>query len=122
MLLSCLSVGAGGFAGSVIRYLISRVPLGSSAYPVNTFITNVIGAVLIGYIIARADRLALSPQQILLLKTGLCGGLTTFSTFSAETFGLLEQGSYLTACAYIILSLVLCVGGVAVGISIGSHI
>ena len=100
MLLSCLSVGAGGFAGSVIRYLLSRVPLGSSAYPVNTFITNVIGAVLIGYIIARADRLALSPQQILLLKTGLCGGLTTFSTFSAETFGLLEQGSYLTACAY----------------------
>lgn len=122
MLLSCLSVGAGGFAGSVIRYLISRVPLGSSAYPVNTFITNVIGAVLIGYIIARADRLALSPQQILLLKTGLCGGLTTFSTFSAETFGLLEQGSYLTACAYIILSLVLCVGGVAAGISIGSRI
>lgn len=122
MLLSCLSVGAGGFAGSVIRYLISRVPLGSSAYPVNTFITNVIGAVLIGYIIARADRLALSPQQILLLKTGFCGGLTTFSTFSAETLGLLEQGSYLTACAYIILSLVLCVGGVAVGISIGSRI
>lgn len=122
MFLNCLSVGVGGFAGSVIRYLISRVPLGTMTYPVNTFITNLIGAVLIGYIIARSDRSALSPEQILLLKTGLCGGLTTFSTFSAETLGLLEQGSYLTACAYIILSLVLCVGGVAVGISIGSRI
>lgn len=122
MLLNCLSVGIGGFAGSVLRYLISLVPVGRSSFPVNTFVTNIIGAVLIGVIIARVGRSSdWAPEKTLLLKTGLCGGLTTFSTFSAETWALFQNGSYLLGGAYIIGSVVLCVIGVGIGMWIGTR-
>ncbi len=116
MLLNCLAVGIGGFIGSIARYLVGLIPIReNTAFPVNTLLTNIAGAFLIGLIAALAlkDR-DLDPHMILLLKTGLCGGFTTFSTFSLETVGLLEAGTYGTAAAYIILSVVLCVGAVMV--------
>ncbi len=123
MLLNCICVGAGGFIGSVARYLISISPLQSkSDYPLHTLITNIIGAFLIGLIIARADRSSISPEKLLLLKTGLCGGLTTFSTFSAETFSLFQSGSLLAGTLYVILSVALCFVGVGIGMMIGQRI
>ena len=58
---------------------------------------------------------ALSREAVLFLKVGLCGGFTTFSTFSLETLGLIEGGQYAIAGAYALVSVVLCVAGVLVG-------
>lgn len=119
-MLNCIYVGIGGFIGAVLRYLISLVPITRGSFPVNTFITNIIGAVIIGIIIARTGRSdTLSPEKVLILKTGLCGGLTTFSTFSAETWSLLQSGNMVLGGAYIVGSVVLCVIGVGIGMWIG---
>ncbi len=118
-MLNCLAVGIGGFVGSILRYLIGKIPLQSGGlYPINTFVTNIIGAVLIGAIIAHAKDTDMSPEKLLMLKVGLCGGLTTFSTFSVETLGLIESGNWLYAGAYALLSVALCVAGVWVGMHI----
>ncbi len=121
MLVKCFAVGMGGFIGSVIRYLVSRVEFQKSGnYPINTFLVNVVGAVLIGVIIVYAKENGISEEKLLFLKMGLCGGLTTFSTFSVETFGFIESGNLLMGLAYIVVTVALCVLGVYLGMKIGS--
>ena len=115
LFIKCLAVGIGGFLGSVLRYLLSEIPIKQINYPVNTLITNIIGAVIIGMVISYADKTGMRPEKLLLLKTGFCGGLTTFSTFSHETFKLIENGSLLLAGSYVILS----VAGSIVGVYLG---
>ena len=115
LFIKCLAVGIGGFLGSVLRYLLSEIPIKQLNYPVNTLITNIIGAVIIGMVISYADKTGMRPEKLLLLKTGFCGGLTTFSTFSHETFKLIENGSLLLAGSYVILS----VAGSIVGVYLG---
>ena len=61
---------------------------------------------------AAARHAALSPRMILFLKTGICGGFTTFSTFALETSGLLQAGRLPAAAAYVVLSVLLSVGAV----------
>ena len=119
MFIKCLSVGIGGFIGSVLRYLLSEIPVKQINYPVNTLITNIIGAVIIGMVISYADKTGMRPEKLLLLKTGFCGGLTTFSTFSHETFRLIEKGNLLLAGSYIILSVACSIVGVYIGLKIG---
>ena len=76
-------------------------------------LVNVLGAFAIGLIAAAAARhAALSPRMILFLKTGICGGFTTFSTFALETSGLLQAGRLPAAAAYVVLSVLLSVGAV----------
>ncbi len=108
-MLECVVVGLGGFLGSVLRYLAGRLPLGvQSGFPVNTLIINVLGSFIIGLIAALGAKYSgLDSRLVLFLKTGLCGGFTTFSTFSLETFELLRAGAYGTAAAYALLSAVL---------------
>lgn len=103
-MMDCLMVGLGGFVGSVCRYLISRVPLGSgSGFPVNTFVINIAGAFAIGCIASAAGR-DLDGRLLLFLKVGICGGFTTFSTFSLETARLVEGGQLMTAALYVAAS------------------
>lgn len=94
MLQSILMVGTGGFAGSVLRYLISRYMNLSlqTVFPLGTFVVNIVGSFLIGIIIASALSEDLSQQMRLFLATGFCGGFTTFSSFSYEFFSLLQNG------------------------------
>lgn len=108
-MLNCVIVGLGGFAGSVLRYLAGKLPLGAaSGFPVNTLIINVLGSFVIGILAALGSKYSdFDPRLMLLLKVGLCGGFTTFSTFSLETFELIRAGSYGTAAAYAVLSAVL---------------
>lgn len=117
MLTNCLAVGAGGFIGSVFRYLIGLIPfLNKNDIPFQTLAVNVIGAVLIGMIVKSADSCeALSGPMLLFLKVGICGGFTTFSTFSLEALGLLESGKGLMFAAYVAASLALCISGVLFG-------
>ena len=86
-----LAVGLGGALGAMGRYGISLLPL-KSAFPWLTLLTNVLGALVIGFVVGvTADNTA-SPNTVLFWKTGVCGGFTTFSTFSLETLRLLEGG------------------------------
>lgn len=110
----------GGFVGACARYLISLIPMETKGdFPVNTFLTNIIGAIMIGFIIAYARDTNMSPNHLLFLKVGLCGGLTTFSTFSVESLGLIESGSWITAAVYMMLSVFCCVCGVMLGMHLG---
>ncbi len=110
-----LYVGAGGALGAALRYAISLLPYKGS-FPVLTFITNVIGAAAIGYIVGMAARRGADPKLILFLKTGVCGGFTTFSTFSLETYELFHRGHNQMAVIYMIFSMVFCLAGVSLGL------
>ncbi|MDY2629373.1 MAG: fluoride efflux transporter CrcB [Lachnospiraceae bacterium] len=110
-----LCVGLGGALGAMLRYALSTVTV-KSDFPLMTFLTNLIGAVLIGLIVGLVSGSKLrSDQLILFLKTGFCGGFTTFSTFSLETMTLLERGCYITGGCYAVCSLVCCIAGVWIG-------
>lgn len=113
-MISCLCVGAGGMAGAMLRYL-TGIWIHSEGFPVATFFVNVMGAVVIGFIIGASEKAGFSPNLILFFKTGFCGGFTTFSTFSAEVLDLWEKKEYLTGSGYAIGSVMLCVLGVFLG-------
>ncbi len=111
MILNCVFVGLGGLVGSILRYLLGFLPLRhESGFPLVTLGINVLGAFLLGFIVALAGRSpSLDPRTLLFLKVGLCGGFTTFSTFALEAHGLLSGGKPVVALLYMILSVVLCV-------------
>ena len=114
-MIACLFVGMGGFAGAVLRYLISLLPY-TGDFPLLTLVTNFLGALFIGVLTGIAEEFLPLPRNMeLFLKTGVCGGFTTFSTFSLETLRLLEKGKYLPGVAYAVLSVLLCLLGVFLG-------
>lgn len=105
-----IAVFLGGGLGSLGRWALTFVPWKTAAeagFPLATLVTNVAGAFLIGVVVAAAVPAGLSPRATLLLKTGVCGGFTTFSTFALETGDLIERGAYGVAAAYLVLSFVL---------------
>lgn len=110
-MLNCLLVGLGGFVGAVLRYLISLIPIKNPvSFPINTFIINIAGAFAIGCIafaVSKNDNI--DPKLLLFLKIGICGGFTTFSTFSLETAELIKGGSVVTALIYVSASVLLSV-------------
>ncbi len=113
-MIAYIYVALGGALGASLRYAISQVPF-SSSFPVATLLTNVLGAFIIGYISSIAVQKGISDQWVLFLKTGLCGGFTTFSTFSLESVQLLNEGKVRIGIAYIVASLLLCMIGVFCG-------
>ena len=114
-MMSFLYIALGGAIGAVGRYSISLIPV-KTEFPVLTLITNLIGAVLIGFIVGLADnRTDVSQNTTLFLKTGVCGGFTTFSTFSLEAYSLIEKKLYFAGISYILLSVILCIVGVFLG-------
>lgn len=93
-MIKCLCVGLGGAAGAMLRYLIGLVPVGASnGFPVKTLLINILGAFVIGVLAVLGEKHSLPPLLVLTLKTGVCGGFTTFSTFALETSQLFQNGS-----------------------------
>jgi fluoride exporter len=103
-----LAVLAGGMIGAPARYLVDRAIQGrhDSVFPWGTLAVNLAGCAVIGFLLGAQRHLGLPPVAFGLLGTGLCGGLTTFSTFSYETLRLLEDGAVSEAGLNILGSLV----------------
>ena len=121
MAAQCFWVALGGALGAVSRYLCGMLPfLQRGIFPLPTLLINLAGAFLIGLI--AAQRGAQSSSAVLFLKVGLCGGFTTFSTFSLETVTLLSNGKSGLAAAYVALSVVLCLLGVVLGQWLGQKL
>lgn len=114
MMARFLLVGLGGAIGAIFRYIISLIPWKGS-FPLLTLVTNLAGAVLIGAVVGLAAKREAGPYAVLFLKTGVCGGFTTFSTFSLESLRMLEQGQKVPALLYILLSVAGCIAGVWLG-------
>ena len=99
-----LAVAIGGAIGSLLRYLVSKAVQGKVGvdFPLGTMVVNLVGAFLIGFAFSYlVERLTVSPEVRALLITGLLGGLTTFSTFSYESFNLLFNGEGVKFILYV---------------------
>lgn len=116
-MVNCLFVGLGGFVGAVLRYLMGLLPIpDKSGFPWITLMINVIGAFAIGMIGAAASKNGWgNSHMVLFLKTGVCGGFTTFSTFALESSSLIGGGKTGMAAVYMSVSVLICLFAVFAG-------
>ena len=107
-----------GAAGALSRYGVGRwaKAYASTGFPLGTFAVNVVGCLLLGFIVGAGLQGALSERARLAWGTGFCGALTTFSTFSVETIQLLEKGRWVRGLGYVGLSLLLGFAAAATGL------
>lgn len=119
--MSVLVIALGGALGALSRYglgfwISSRW---SQGFPLGTFIINITGAFLLGFLnILFIDKLTISPLWRLGIGIGFLGSYTTFSTFGYEVIMLLERGSLITAGLYTLLSVIIGFVGVALGVGL----
>ncbi len=113
-----LVVFLGGGIGSILRFLISKTFNGySNNFFLGTFLVNIIGCLLIGFILGMSSKNNyLTQNQTLLLSTGFCGGFTTFSTFAFEEYSFLKTGDLFHFSLYTILSIALGIIAVVIGL------
>ena len=113
-----LLIFLGGGLGSLARYSIGLVfPLVDGAFPTGTFLANALASLFAGLLFGYAltsDQSLLSWRSFLLV--GFCGGFSTFSTFSLESFSLLQAGHWGMAAVYAVGSFAACIAGVALGV------
>ena len=110
MLKTILLVGFGGFLGSIARYFLSKLNLHYDwlSIPVGTLSVNVLGSFIIGFLTGISAKSELiSAEWRLFLMVGICGGFTTFSSFTSENLMLMHNGQFLTVFIYTGLSLLL---------------
>ena len=107
----------GGGIGSVLRYIIGLpFKMGTVSLPIGTLLANISAAIIIAITFALANKSNISPRTLFFLTTGLCGGLSTFSTFSFETVQLFQQQQFTWAVINICITNIACIGLIA-GIS-----
>lgn len=118
MLKNLLFVAVGGAAGSLLRFLFI-VWFKNSSFPIATLLVNIIGSFIIGVVIAVSLRNpSFDSNWRLFLATGICGGFTTFSAFSAENLQLIQQGRMGLFALYAVGSVLLGLGAVWLGFNI----
>ena len=118
--MNALFIFLGGGAGSVLRYLVG-LWFGSAAFPWATFAVNAVGSLAIGLFGSWAARFGWSEALRLSLTTGLCGGFTTFSTFSKESIALAESGRWSAFASYAFGSVAVGIAAVALGYWAARH-
>ncbi|MGW7421608.1 fluoride efflux transporter CrcB [Streptomyces sp. NPDC054813] len=119
-----LLVAAGAVVGAPLRYLTDRAVQArhDSDLPWGTFVVNVAGCLILGLLTGAASTGAASPHLQLLLGTGLCGALTTYSTFSYETLRLTETGGGLYAASNVVASVAAGLGAAFAGVAIAQAV
>jgi CrcB protein len=120
--MSFVFVALGAAVGAPLRYLVDRAVQGrhDSLFPWGTFTVNVIGSLILGVLVGAANAV---PGAVMdLLGTGLCGALTTYSTFGFETIRLVEDRARFYAVANVVASIVAGLGAAFIGISIAEAI
>ncbi len=103
MFKTLLFIGLGGFIGSTSRFIISKFVQGAvfTSFPLGTFVVNILGCYILGFIYSIMERGEfISSDLRLFLTVGICGGFTTFSTFTVENAALLRDGNYLQFSIY----------------------
>jgi CrcB protein len=102
-----VAIFAGGCIGAVTRVWVARaVPVSPHGWPWPTFLVNVVGALLLGYFATRLqERLPLSAYRRPFLGTGICGGLTTFSTMQVEVLKMIDARDFALAIGYVAASM-----------------
>lgn len=101
-----------GALAAAARYLVARLFEGSR-FPWAVLTVNVVASAIGGAVLALAERADLSSDARLILLTGLCGGLSTFSTLSVETIQLVQDGKTVTAIRSVVANLLLGIGAAA---------
>ena len=110
MLKHILLIGFGGFAGSVARYFVSRLNTSVEwlSIPIGTLVVNIIGSFLIGFLVGVSEKSPILTLELrMFLMVGLCGGFTTFSSFTGENLMLMRNGQFLPLFLYTGLSILL---------------
>ncbi|HHS95408.1 MAG TPA: fluoride efflux transporter CrcB [Phaeodactylibacter sp.] len=110
-----LYVFLGGGLGSLCRYGIGRLIPYTGSFYYGTFAANVLSSLLLGIIAGLLMKESIGNHARLFFITGLCGGFSTFSTFSAETLQLIESGNYFAAANYIFWSIFICILCIFIG-------
>jgi fluoride exporter len=125
--MSYLWVMVGSALGGLLRFVVGKLALPidlSIGFPIGTVLINIIGSFVIGYfgtLTLHTGKYAVSENMRIFVMIGICGGFTTFSSFSLQTFDLARSGAWGRALANIILSVVLCVAAVAAGHRMAQH-
>jgi CrcB protein len=127
MLVNSLAVAAGGAIGSLARFWLAELclRLGLTAFPWATLIANVSGSLLIGALAGAMTiegRFPASPATRLFWLVGICGGYTTFSSFSLQTLALAQEQAWLRAAANVVGSVALCLAAVWLGYQLGARV
>lgn len=120
-----LAIAGGGAIGALLRYWVANgvYLLLGRGFPYGTLVVNVSGCLLMGLLfVLLTERLAAPPELRAALLIGLLGAFTTFSSFSIETYQLIEQADYLKAGANVLLSVLLCLVATWVGLVIGRQL
>jgi CrcB protein len=118
-MLRVLLVGAGGFLGAILRYLVGgwvHDVLDNAWFPYGTLVVNVAGCLLIGFLAGLAEnRLIFGAETRLFLFVGILGGFTTFSSFAYETLSLARDAQNLAAAINVLAQVSLGLAGVWIG-------
>lgn len=123
-MLNLLAIFIGGGVGSLGRYYLSvLMKTYSMDFPIATLTVNIIGSLILGFALALFwNKFPMHHTLRLAITVGFCGGLTTFSTFSWETFDLIKNGDYLLAGIYAVLSVLVCVLAVSLGAFLSRYV
>ena len=119
--MNAVLVFLGGGIGSLLRYGVSRATLAAwgAGFPAGTMIVNVVGSLIIGLLAGLfAAHPGISQPTRLFLTIGLLGGFTTFSAFSMDALTLYQRGQAGLALGYVVASLILSLGAIAIGYSL----
>lgn len=113
----------GGGLGALCRYGIAQVASKpNNGFPIGTFLANVISCIILGFLMSFLVDQEQGTRMRLLWMTGFCGGFSTFSTFSAENFELIQQGNYAMAFIYMLASFAVCVLCIFLGWKMGNMV
>ncbi len=120
-----IAIAIGGATGALFRYWVSSgiYALLGRGFPYGTLTVNILGSLLMGFLyIFFLERMTVGPEIRAAILIGVLGAFTTFSTFSMETFNLIEQADYLKAILNVVISVLACIAAAWMGVMLGRQI